>query len=115
THSLVSETYDAVTDRALSMIGNAPARWHEIAGAFPRFSPERRVQFLEMLTAHVAATVGEERIELRRTLTRIAERHERFREADWALSDPELSRLKRLIESLKSDDPFDQARALFDE
>lgn len=115
TYAVVGDTYDAMTDRSLSLVGDDPTRWNEVAEAFPRFSPERRVQFLEMLTGRVASTTGEERIELRRTLTRIADRHERFRAADWALPDAELSRLKRIVVSLRSDDPFDQARALFDE
>lgn len=115
TYAVVGDTYDATTDRALSLVGNDPNRWNEVAEAFPRFSPERRTQFLEMLTARAIDTIGEERVDLRRTLTRIAERHERFREADWALSDAELSRLNRIIDGLRSDDPFDLARALFDE
>lgn len=115
TYAVVGDTYDAVTDRALSLIGDDPVRWNAVAEAFPRFSPERRIQFLEMLTGHVARAVGEERVDLRRTLTRILDRHQRFREADWALPDSELSRLGRLVEDLKSEDPFDQARALFDE
>lgn len=115
TNQLVGETYDAIIDRALSMLGDDTARWNEIAEAFPRFSTERRVQFLEMLTAYIAKTVGEERVELRRTLTRIADRHARFPEAEWSLPAPELARLLRLIDKLKSNDPFDRARALFDE
>ncbi|WP_203310064.1 hypothetical protein [Sphingomonas beigongshangi] len=115
TYAIVGDTYDAMTDRALSLVGDDPTRWNEVAEAFPRFSPERRVQFLEMLTGRVASIMGEERNELRRTLTRIADRHERFREAEWALPNAALSRLKRIVGSLRSDDPFDKARALFDE
>ena len=75
----------ALKYRALSLVGADVSRWNEVAEAFPRFSPERRGQFLEMLTARMAGTTGEERVDLRRTLSRIAERHGRFRAADWAL------------------------------
>ena len=115
TYAVVGDTYDAMTDRALSLVGSDPSRWNEVAEAFPRFSPEHRVQFLEMLTARATGATGDERVDLRRTLTRIAERHGRFREADWALPDAELARLNRVVDALRSDDPFDQARALFDE
>ena len=115
THDHVRETYDAVTDRALSLVGSDPEHWNAIAQAFPQFSAERRVQFLEMLTMHVAETAGEERNELRRTLLRIADRHARFPNADWALPASELNRLKNIVAMLESGDPFGQARALFDE
>ena len=115
TRGLVADTYNALADRALAMIGQDVGHWVAIVDAFPRFSPERRVQFLEMLTPRAAQAEGEDRNELRRALRRLADRHSRFREAEWALSEPELARLKRIVKSLDSDDPFDQARALFDE
>jgi hypothetical protein len=115
THQLVAETYDAIIDRALSMVRSDPEQWIALADAFPRFSPERRVQFLEMLTAYAPDTRGDQRDELRRTLRRLAERHTRFPEAEWALPAPELSRLNRIVTMLESSDPFDQARTLFDE
>lgn len=111
----VHETYDAVTDRALSGLGEDPVRWKEVVDAFPRFSPERRVQFLEMLTSHAATVVGEERIDLRRQLRAIADRHARFRNAEWVMPEPELARLQRIVAGLESTDPMGQARALFDE
>jgi hypothetical protein len=115
TYGLVSETYDALIDRALSAIGSDPKHWTTMADAFPRFSPERRIQFLEMLSAYVSEIVGEQRDELRRTLRRLADRHARFPDAEWALPTPELNRLKRIVTMLESSDPFDQARMLFDE
>lgn len=115
TLGLVRETYDAVTDRALSALGDDPKRWKEVAEAFPRFSPERRVQFLEMLSAHAMTIVGEDRLELRRQLRSIADRHGRFRTAEWAMSDTELAQLQGVVAGLESTDAMGQARALFDE
>lgn len=53
--------------------------------------------------------------ELRRILTRLLKRHTRFPDADWSLPAAEISRLRELVSSLESDDPFEQARVLFDE
>ncbi|MEG3082047.1 hypothetical protein U1707_00190 [Sphingomonas sp. PB2P12] len=115
TYGIVGETYDAITDRALSLIGSDTAHWIEVAEAFPRFSPDRRAQFLEMLAPHAQRSAGEDRVELRRALRRLADRHVRFRQADWVLPDQELKRLQEIVRSMDTVDPFDQARALFDE
>ena len=115
TSNIVWETYDAMTDRALSLVGDDNAHWIEVAEVFPRFSPERRAQFLAMLAPHAKRIAGEERVDLRRTLRRLADRHARFRQADWVLPEDELKRLQEIVASLETMDPFDQARALFDE
>ena len=115
TYSIVGEMYDAVTDRALSMLGGNPAQWIEVAKAFPEFSPKRRVQFLDMLVPHVQQAAGEERVELRSALRRLAGRHARFRQADWVLPDGDLERLQHIVKSLDTVNPFEHARALFDE
>jgi hypothetical protein len=115
TYGIVRETYDAITDRTLSMIGNTLAHWLKVAEAFPEFSPERRAQFLDMLALQAQRVTGDERVELRRTLRRIADRHSRFRQADWVLPDSDLNRLQEIVKSLSALTPFDQAVALFDE
>lgn len=115
TNRVVIETYEAVTDRALSMLGEDTAAWLEVAEAFPDFTHARRVQFLDMLAAYATQVYGEDRVGLRRALRRIADRHSRFRQADWVLPDDDLERLKSIVSSLGTSDPFDQARALFDE
>ena len=115
THGIVRETYDAMADRALSLVGDDYGHWIEVAEAFPRFSPERRAQFLAMLAPHAADSAGEERVELRRALRRLADRHARFRQADWVLPEAELERLQKIVASMDTLDPFDQARTLFDE
>lgn len=115
TYSIVGETYDAITDRSLSLLGKTLAHWLEVAEAFPRFSPERRAQFLDMLVPIAQQVTGDDRVELRRTLRQIADRHSRFRQADWVLPDSDLSRLNNIVKSLSALSPFDQAVALFDE
>ena len=115
TYGIVGETYDAMADRALSLVDANNAHWIEVAEAFPRFSPERRAQFLAMLAPHAEHTAGEERVELRRALRRLADRHARFRQADWVLPEEELKRLQEIAASMDTLDPFDQARTLFDE
>lgn len=115
TNGIVWETYDAMADRALSLVGDNNARWIELAEAFPRFPPERREQFLAMLVPYAEHTAGEERVELRRVLRRLADRHARFRQAAWVLPEEELTRLQSIVGSMETMDPFDQARTLFDE
>lgn len=115
TYGIVGETYDAMADRALSLVGDDTGRWIEVAEAFPRFSPERRAQFLAMLAPHAKRSAGEDRVDLRRALRRLADRHARFRQADWVLPEDELKRLREIVGSMDTLDPFDQARALFDE
>ena len=115
TRGIVDETYDAVVDRALSMVGEDPLRWIDVAEAFPRFSPDRRAQFLDMLAPYADRCAAERRVELRGALRRLADRHARFRQADWVLPDQDLERLQGIVRSLESVDPFEQARALFDE
>lgn len=115
TYGIVGETYDAMADRALSLVGDNHTHWIEVAEAFPRFSPERRAQFLAMLVPHAERTAGEERVALRRALRRLADRHARFRQADWVLPEEELKRLQEIVASMETMDPFDQARTLFDE
>lgn len=115
TYGIIAETYDAMADRALSLVGDNNAHWIEVAEAFPRFSPERRAQFLAMLVPHAERTSGEERVELRRTLRQLADRHARFRQANWVLPEEELKRLQEIVASMETLEPFDQARTLFDE
>ncbi|MGQ3178119.1 MAG: hypothetical protein ACT6SC_11045, partial [Blastomonas fulva] len=115
TYGVIGETYDAMADRALSLIGDDNGHWIEVAEAFPRFSPERRAQFLTMLAPYAERSAGEERVELRRALRRLADRHARFRQADWVLPEEELQRLKEIVAAMDTVDPFDLARALFDE
>lgn len=115
THGIVHETYDALTDRTLSMLGNTLAHWIKVAEAFPEFSPQRRAQFLDMLASLAQQAAGEDRVELCRTLRGIAGRHSRFRQADWALRDRELERLQDIVKSLSAVTPFDKAAALFDD
>jgi len=115
TDSLVSETYDAITDRVLEMLGDHADRWLAVIDSFPNFSPGRKAQFLELLEGFVVDVVGEERVALRRTVNSIVARHKRFRTAHWVLPDGDLNRLAMIAKSLDSEDPVDQARALFDE
>jgi hypothetical protein len=115
THGIVGETYDAITDRVLGLVNAEPERWLAVLESFPRFSPDRRVQFLDMLTVYAANVTGEVKADLRRALRRLADRHARFREANWVLPDGDLNRLTALVASLESADPIDQARGLFDE
>ena len=111
----IRETYDAVTDRALSALSEDSARWKEVVEAFPRFSPERRAQFLNLLTTHALTVTAEDRVDLRRQLRAISDRHARFRSAEWAMSEPDLAQLQRILAGLESTDPMGQARELFDE
>jgi hypothetical protein len=115
THRLVYETYEAITDRAFSMVGDELPRWLALIDAFPRLSPDRRAQFLDMLTVWTGGLPGEVKAEVRSALARIAARHARFREADWALPDLDFRRLQVIITSLESRDPVEQVRLLFDE
>lgn len=115
TRGMVWETYDEITDRALSLVDAGTGRWDEIAEVFPNFSPDRRSQFLDMLTAYVSHAPAKECEEFRRILTRLVKRHARFPDAEWSLPADEVSRLREIVESLESDDPFEQARILFDE
>lgn len=115
TYSLVEETYDAIVDRVLAMLGDRSDQWLTALDSFPRFSPERRVQFLDLLEDHCARVSGEDRIALRRALRRITDRHRRFSDAGWALPERDLARLDGLAAALESSDPIDRARVLFDE
>lgn len=115
TNGIVRETYDAITDRTLSMLGKTSAHWIEVAESFPAFSSQRRAQFLDMLVSQAQNAAGEDRVELRRTLRQIADRHSRFRQADWVLPASDLERLQDIVKSLSAITPFDQAGALFDE
>ena len=111
----VAEAFDAVIDRALLRVGSVPGRWRQIAEAFPQFSLDRRLQFLEMLGSSIASIEGSERDETRRALRRIADRHARFPDADWALPAAELDALNQIVAALEGGDPIGRARALFDD
>jgi len=115
TNSLINETYDAITDRVLEMLGNHAERWLAVIESFPRFSPDRKVQFLDLLEEFVVGVAGEDKVTLRRVVNDIIARHRRFRTAHWVLPSGDLNRLAMIAKSLDSEDPVDQARALFDE
>ena len=115
TRGMVWETYEEITDRALALVDAGTGRWDEMVEVFPAFSPDRRNQFLDMLAARVDQSPAKEREELRRTLSRLVKRHARFPEANWSLPAIEVDRLREIVKSLESDDPFEQARILFDE
>ncbi len=115
THGLVAETYDAVTDRVLGMLGSNVDRWKIALDAFPRFSPDRRWQFIDLLSEYAATVTDEDRVALRRAILRLADRHRRFNEAEWALPEAEVEQLEALGSALESSDPVDKARLLFDE
>lgn len=115
THGIVRETYDAITDRVLSLVDEVPDRWNTVLESFTRFTPERRLQFLDMLERRTLNISVEEKKDFRQILKRLADRHKRFRDADWSLPDTELDRLSILIETLESSDPIDQVRELFDD
>ena len=115
THGIVGETYDAVVDRALAMLGDQLNRWLATLDSFPQFSPERRGQFLDLLRERATHFSGEDRVALRRALRRITERHRRFPEAGWSLPESELAQLDEIGALVDAGDPVDRARALFDE
>ena len=115
TYRGVAETYDAVTDRAFALLGDQPERWLATLDSFPSLTPDRRGQFLDLLREHTIHISGEDRIALRRAIGGIADRHRRFRDADWALPKSELNRLEEIGRSIESDDPIDKTRVLFDE
>ena len=115
THGAVAETFDAVVDRVLGMLGSDVDKWKIALDAFPQFSPDRRGQFIELLGDHLAMVIGEDRVALRRAILRLADRHRRFNEAEWALPESEVEKLNALGSALESSDPVDKARLLFDE
>ena len=115
TRGVVHETYDAVIDRVLTMLTSDVQRWLAVLQAFPAFSPDRRAQFLDLLAGYAVQVDGEDKIALRRKARGIADRHSRFRDANWAMPDGDLERLKSIVAVLESVEPIEQARELFDE
>lgn len=115
TDPLMNECYEEIIDRTFSLVGDDCARWFALIDAFPRFSTDRREQFLDMLEPWAADLSAEAKVGARAALARIANRHGRFREAKWALPDSDLKRLQAIVTSLDSHDPVEQARLLFDE
>jgi hypothetical protein len=115
TNTLLRETYDAVADRVFGLLGKASDRWATVLDSFPRFSPDRRAQFLDLLEDRALHVAGDDKVVLRRAVRRIADRHARFRAAAWALPDGDLQRLTEIARSLESADLLEQAMSLFDD
>lgn len=114
TDIIIERTYGAYTDRVLSQVDGHPDRWLAVIKAFPLFSDDRRSQFLAMMDEYGSSTAGDERIEFRRALQSVHDRHRRFSTADWALPEEDIERLAVLIAKLEGGNPIDQARLLFD-
>ncbi|WP_131861697.1 hypothetical protein [Agrobacterium tumefaciens] len=111
----VRYAYEGIIDRVLQLAADNPERLIAIAESYPRFDPDRRGQFLDLVAdwGHNAAPDG--KAEVRAALSRVAARHGRFRKADWALPDADFLRLQEVIVTLESADPIERARVIFDE
>ena len=97
------------------MMGEQSERWLAVLEAFSLFSSDCKVQFLDLLAERALRITGEDKIALGRAVKHTADRHARFRDADWALPDNELQRLRAIATSLESADSVDQARSLFED
>ena len=69
-----TKTAHSPIERRYAMLGDRSDQWLTALDSFPRFSPERRVQFLDLLGDHCARVSGEDRIALRRALRRMRTR-----------------------------------------
>lgn len=115
TNGSVAETYDAVIDRVLGMLGTDVDRWKTALESFPRFSFDRRGHFIELLREFSVTVIGEDRMALRRAILKLVHRHRRFNDTEWALPEAEVEQLEALGSALESSDPIDKARQLFDD
>lgn len=112
----VEDAFRSLIDRALELSVNAPQKLGSMVESYPRFDADRRAQFLDIIGSWAdGAAAPKEAAELRATLARLAARHARFRSADWALPDADLSRLQQVVTLLDSSDPVERARVIFDE
>ena len=110
------EAVDRSTRQLLQLVGTDVARWVDLAGLFPRLSPEHWDEFLSTLWAHAEARALEGDPEnLRSTLRDVLDTHRSFEgEVDWALPKAETDRLEAIYSLLAPHDPVDRSRYLFE-
>jgi hypothetical protein len=104
----------AVSQRVVKLAGYSPARWIELVDPLTRFALAERAQAVAALNDTLASVAGEERRALWARLRDEIDRHERFKDAPWALPQEELAPLRALADKYAPTDPVANLVMTFD-
>ena len=100
------ENQAAVSQRAITLAGRNPGRWINLIDPLTRFAPAERALAVAGLHDTLASIGEEERKPLWAKLRAEIDRHERFKNAPWALPAEELAPLRTLTEKYAPTDPY---------
>jgi hypothetical protein len=104
----------AVSQRVVRLAGYNSARWIELVGPLTGFGLAERAQAVAALNDTLASVAGEERRALWARLRDEIDRHERFKDAPWALPEEELVPLRALADKYAPTDPVANLVMMFD-
>jgi hypothetical protein len=104
----------AVSQRAVKLAGNNPNRWIELVTRISRFAPAERAQALAALDSTLAPLNEDKRKGIWVKLRDEVGRHERFKDAAWALPEEELAALRAIVEKYSPTDPIANLIMVFD-
>lgn len=110
------ETYDGIITRALGLVGDDLDRWKTIIDDLSNFSPENRDRVYDLLESLSNTELSDSvKLTLWNLLREHVNKHLAFRDAQWALPEDELNRVKKIIATLEPSDPRARYKWLFDE
>jgi hypothetical protein len=104
----------AVIQRAVSLAGLHPKRWHTLVAGMTNFAPADRETAVKALAVALEKFSPKDRKNVWEDLLKEVEKHERFADAKWALPADQLAPLRALVDRYAPSDPLEQTRLLFD-
>ena len=104
----------AVSERAVNLAGHELNRWLELVPRIASFAPREREHSIRGLGDALMNLDDDGRKALWVRLRDEVSRHERFKEAPWALPEEELRPLRLLLDTYAPADPISTVVSLFD-
>lgn len=116
THGEYWEQVKAYADLALSAAGSHPHRLAQLAARLSNLPKHAFSAYLERLAQDDVRDMPEsQRREIWTALTRLARKHRRFPDAEWALKSDRVALVESTAKLLAPSSPFERYRYLFDE
>ncbi len=110
----VADSYVAVIDRAIAAAKGDPDRVKELIRPMARFGRKQFDDLIQELESTLSATPEDAREPLWTTLRDALRRHERFRDAEWAMPEEALAEVRRIVAAHAPADPMVPLAELFD-
>jgi hypothetical protein len=107
---------EAVGDRLIAIVSNAPDRWVSVVAAFDRLPPRTRTASLKALKGlDIFQLSADVRTALWSAIESLVRRHREYSDAEWSITDDVLTSLESVGQRLQPPEPSTIYRWLFDD